>query len=146
MLKEVGASGQISLGKRFAGQLFDVQFLETGAVQMMPVRVVPVSLEMPNTAGKSKSTKHTIHASAQEKWQTGNAPAIEAFNQRVELLGSPAQRLHAWREEEANHASASGAAFHQQFGAWVNEMNQMVEQHGVWSDGLMEAEQPHGAV
>ena len=26
MLKEVGASGQISLGKRFAGQVFEVTF------------------------------------------------------------------------------------------------------------------------
>ncbi len=90
MLKEVGASGQISLGKRFAGQLFDVQFLETGAVQMMPVRVVPAI-----------------------------APLSKA--------------------QQPNAVPSSGIVFHQQFSAWVNEMNQMVEQHGVWSDGLMEA-------
>ena len=30
MLKEVGASGQISLGKRFAGQLFEVTFHDDG--------------------------------------------------------------------------------------------------------------------
>ncbi|TAG27548.1 MAG: hypothetical protein EAZ37_05165 [Burkholderiales bacterium] len=97
MLKEVGTSGQISLGKKFAGQLFDVQFLDTGAVQMLPVRVVPAM----------------------------------------------ASASHA---QQANPAPSSGIVFHQQFSAWVNEMNQMVEQHGVWSDGLMEAEQPHGAV
>ena len=146
MLKEVGASGQISLGKRFAGQLFDVQFLDTGAVQMLPVRVVPASLDMPTTNVKSSPTKQRIDAAAQEQWQTDNAQAIEAFNHRVALVGSPAKRLNAWRDGQTRPDLASSAAFHQQFGAWVNEMNQMVEQHGVWSDGLLEAEQPHGTV
>ena len=41
MLKEVGASGQISLGKRFAGQLFDVVFHADGRVEMLPMRAVP---------------------------------------------------------------------------------------------------------
>ena len=45
MLKEVGASGQISLGKKYAGQLFDMQVLEDGRVQLMPVKVVPVAQE-----------------------------------------------------------------------------------------------------
>ena len=40
MLKEVGASGQISLGKRFAGQLFDVVFHADGRVEMLPTRAV----------------------------------------------------------------------------------------------------------
>jgi hypothetical protein len=38
--KEVGASGQISLGKRLAGQLFDVVFHADGRVEMLPVRAV----------------------------------------------------------------------------------------------------------
>jgi hypothetical protein len=33
MLKEVGASGQISLGKKYAGQLFDMQIAADGQVQ-----------------------------------------------------------------------------------------------------------------
>jgi hypothetical protein len=41
MLKEVGASGQISLGKKFAGQLFDVVFYPDGRVEMVPMKVVP---------------------------------------------------------------------------------------------------------
>ena len=36
MLKEVGASGQISLGKKYAGQLFDLQTLEDGSIVMRP--------------------------------------------------------------------------------------------------------------
>ncbi len=41
MLKEVGASGQISLGKKFAGQLFDMVFYPDGRVELVPVKVVP---------------------------------------------------------------------------------------------------------
>jgi hypothetical protein len=32
MLKEVGASGQISLGKKYAGQLYDVQTAPDGTI------------------------------------------------------------------------------------------------------------------
>ena len=35
MLKEVGASGQISLGKKYAGQLFDVVFYPDGRVELV---------------------------------------------------------------------------------------------------------------
>ena len=41
MLKEVGASGQISLGKKYAGQLFEVQTAPDGTITLMPVKVVP---------------------------------------------------------------------------------------------------------
>ena len=41
MLKEVGASGQISLGKKYAGQLFDVVFAPDGRVELVPMKAVP---------------------------------------------------------------------------------------------------------
>ena len=145
MLKEVGSSGQISLGKKFAGQLFDVQYLETGAVHMLPVRVVPDVVPLGSDRRLTRFSQ-PLHTSTREQWEQDNAPAIAALNLRTEQMGSPAQRLHAWRDGQTNSTLTSSAAFHQQFGAWVHEMNQMVEQHGVWSDGLMEAEQPHGTV
>jgi hypothetical protein len=43
MLKEVGASGQISLGKKYAGQLFDLSVLADGSIVMQPVKVVPIA-------------------------------------------------------------------------------------------------------
>lgn len=43
MLKEVGASGQISLGKKYAGQLFDLTVQADGCIVMQPVKVVPVA-------------------------------------------------------------------------------------------------------
>lgn len=43
MLKQVGASGQISLGKKYVGQLFDLQTLQDGSIVLQPVQVVPVA-------------------------------------------------------------------------------------------------------
>lgn len=40
MLKEVGASGQISLGKKYAGKLFDVILHPCDRFELIPVRVV----------------------------------------------------------------------------------------------------------
>ncbi len=45
MLKEVGASGQISLGKKYAGQLFDVVFYPDGRVELVPMKAVPTVSE-----------------------------------------------------------------------------------------------------
>ncbi len=61
------------------------------------------------------------------------------------------QQYHALRNQGANHQTAMSApapspaqAFSTQNRAWVDEINSLVDQHGVWSDGLMEA--PDGAV
>ena len=43
MLKEVGASGQISLGKKYAGQLFELTVQADGCIVLQPVKVVPVA-------------------------------------------------------------------------------------------------------
>ena len=40
MLTEVGASGQISLGKKFAGRLFEVILHPGDRFELIPVRVV----------------------------------------------------------------------------------------------------------
>ena len=45
MLKEVGASGQISLGKKYAGQLFDMVFYPDGRVELVPMKAVPTVSE-----------------------------------------------------------------------------------------------------
>lgn len=111
MLKEVGASGQISLGKKFAGQLFDVQFLDTGVVQMLPVRVVPATSEPEQSSARKPShSPQTVSPIRQNQWERENASAIAAFNQRMDQMGSPAQRLHAWRESQKTQALAHAQA------------------------------------
>ena len=68
MLKEVGASGQISLGKKFAGQLFDVVFYPDGRVELVPMKAVPVVLgepRAPNGPGTSFATQsHSVQEEA----------------------------------------------------------------------------------
>jgi hypothetical protein len=66
MLKEVGASGQISLGKKFAGRLFDVVFYPDGRVEMVPVKVVPTvqSAGSRSPPAAAMSPLHTVQEEA----------------------------------------------------------------------------------
>jgi len=41
MLKMVGTSGQLSLGKKYAGQYFEVEQQPGGAVLLRPMKIVP---------------------------------------------------------------------------------------------------------
>ena len=123
MLKEVGASGQISLGKKYAGQLFDMQVLDDGKVQLSPVKVVPVVNEelaaystgdgwlTPERLARRKAaaarTPEQLDA-ARTRWEEENKEAIEAMNQRMAKIGSMGRRLHEWRKEKA--AREPGAA------------------------------------
>ncbi len=42
-LKSVGASGQISIGKKYAGRFFELNTQSDGAIILRPMRVVPES-------------------------------------------------------------------------------------------------------
>ena len=63
MLKEVGASGQISLGNKYAGQLFDVVFYPDGRVEMVPMKVVP-TVQPPLDSPPSESPSHSVQQEA----------------------------------------------------------------------------------
>ena len=43
MLKAVGTSGQISLGKKYAGQYFEMAEQADGSIVMIPMKVIPAS-------------------------------------------------------------------------------------------------------
>jgi hypothetical protein len=66
MLKEVGASGQISLGKKYAGQLFDVVFYPDGRVEMVPMKAVPTVGDAANFQypAAAPSPQHTVQETA----------------------------------------------------------------------------------
>ena len=97
MLKEVGSSGQISLGKKFAGQLFQVLAHPDGRFELIPVKVVP-----------SKSSAHAVGDTANalwlppggytqsNQWASDNRAALEAYAQRVAEQGTAAEQLHAY--------------------------------------------------
>jgi hypothetical protein len=99
MLKEVGASGQISLGKKFAGQLFDVSFLETGEVQLKPVRVV--------SAMPAVGTKPASLQAEDAQWLEANAQRIAAYNAWAETRPTFSDSVRQWRESLEVESSAS---------------------------------------
>jgi hypothetical protein len=116
MLKEVGASGQISLGKKYAGQLFDMQIAEDGRVQLTPVKVVPTVQEARAAYGpgdgwltperlarRKAAAERTLEQvdAARTQWEEENKEAIEAMNQRMAKIGSMGSRLHEWRNDKA---------------------------------------------
>ncbi len=41
MLKMVGTSGQLSLGKQYAGRYFEVEIQPDGGILLKPMRVIP---------------------------------------------------------------------------------------------------------
>jgi hypothetical protein len=41
MLKMVGTSGQLSLGKQYAGRYFEVEIQPDGGILLIPMRVIP---------------------------------------------------------------------------------------------------------
>ena len=97
MLKEVGSSGQISLGKKFAGQLFEVLAHADGRFELIPMKVVP-----------QRSAAHLADTEADplwlppggytqsNHWASDNRAALEAYAQRVAEQGTAAEQLHAY--------------------------------------------------
>ena len=131
MLKEVGASGQISLGKKYAGQLFEVQTAPDGTITLMPVKVVPAptAQEEParyaatSTSGDGWLTPERLARraaaaarspaemeAARTQWEEENKEAIEAMNQRMAKIGSMARRIHEWRKAKGQQAVATDGA------------------------------------
>ena len=132
MLKEVGASGQISLGKKYAGQLFEVQTAPDGTITLMPVKVVPAPLtaqEEParyaatSTSGDGWLTPERLARraaaaarspaemeAARTQWEEENKEAIEAMNQRMAKIGSMGRRIHEWRKAKGQQAVATDGA------------------------------------
>ena len=111
MLKEVGASGQISLGKKYAGQLFDMQIAADGAVTLTPVKVVPVVQPQAmqeelaaynNKAGIKAMNKRVSEngsmARSVNEWTNENVQRIEQYNVWAEQRQPYSQRVRQWRE------------------------------------------------
>ena len=135
MLKEVGASGQISLGKKYAGQLFEVQTAPDGTITLQPVKVVPAPLtvqEEParyaatSTSGDGWLTPERLARraaaaarspaemeAARNQWEEENKETIEAMNQRMANIGSMARRIHEWSSQHATEID--------QYNAWAEQ-------------------------
>ena len=81
MLKMVGSSGQISLGKKYAGKYFEVAEREDGSIVMVPMRVVP----------ESEAWLHSADMQAQlrraDEWYQTHPPAETNLDTLAQKLG-----------------------------------------------------------
>jgi hypothetical protein len=105
MLKEVGASGQISLGKKFAGRLFDVVIHEDDRFELLPMKVVP--------QGRSAPSQQIQPVSASDgwvppggytqcsQWALDNRNALSAYAQQIEEEGTAAEQLEKYLAQSA---------------------------------------------
>ncbi len=99
MLKEVGASGQISLGKRFAGQLFEMVVHPDERVELIPLKVV-AAVASAKTPGASAPAAEPwlppggyARASA---WALENRKALEHYASQIETHGTAAEELQQY--------------------------------------------------
>lgn len=100
MLKEVGASGQISLGKKYAGQLFQVETLADGSIVMRPVKVVPATpsvQEEPARHGTKPAP--TAPTAPTTQWAEQHAEEIAQYNAWATEREPYSQRVRRWRSE-----------------------------------------------
>jgi len=136
MLKEVGASGQISLGKKYAGQLFDVVFYPDGRVELVPMKAVPAIQDTTAAAAPARVQEEpgayrvgdgwltperlAARKAAQERspqeterlarqWASENQGVIDSMNQHYEAVGSMGRRMYEWRKKQAALADAATA-------------------------------------
>lgn len=47
---------------------------------------------------------------ARNQWEAENKDAIEAMNQRIAKIGSPARRIHEWRKAKATREQNATSA------------------------------------
>ena len=127
MLKEVGASGQISLGKKYAGQLFDVVFAPDGRVELVPMKAVPtvrdsqLATELSTGAPAAHRVQEELtayrvgdgwltgsrperqrnarqHPESTAQWAEKHAAEIDEYNAWASQREPYAQRVRRWRE------------------------------------------------
>jgi len=100
MLKEVGASGQISLGKKYAGQLFEVSLQPDASIVLRPVQVVPmVPSEQESQVSYGKQRKPA--ADAIREWSDAHRDEIAQYNEWSAQREPYSHRVQRWREESA---------------------------------------------
>ncbi|MDW5443213.1 hypothetical protein [Polaromonas sp. SM01] len=97
MLKEVGASGQISLGKKFAGRLFDVIVHPDERFELIPMKAVPAS-RAPESRPVAVADGWLPPGGYGQctQWALDNRVALEAYAQRIAEDGTAAEQLQRY--------------------------------------------------
>lgn len=106
MLKEVGASGQISLGKKYAGKLFDVIIHPGDRFELIPVRVVATaSPQGPEIVQAPDGWVPPGGYDGCTKWALDNRDALEHYARQIEDKGTAAEQLQRYLAEHPEMVS-----------------------------------------
>ncbi|MCA0325330.1 MAG: type II toxin-antitoxin system CcdA family antitoxin [Proteobacteria bacterium] len=103
MLKEVGASGQIALGKRFAGRLFEMVVHPDERVELIPMALVPAGASAttaPAPAAAWRPPGGYAHSTA---WAEENREALERYAAGIEHEGTAAEQLQQFLTDGEQH-------------------------------------------
>lgn len=100
MLKEVGASGQISLGKKYAGKLYDVICHPGDRFELIPVRVVATAHPAPpQIVPAPDGWVPPGGYDGCTKWALDNRDALENYARQIEESGTAAEQLQRFLAE-----------------------------------------------
>lgn len=99
MLKEVGASGQISLGKEYAGRRFEVIVHPGDRFELIPVAVQAVAPSPPETVAAPDGWLPPGAYDACTQWALDNRVALERYAREVEEAGTAAEQLQRFLAE-----------------------------------------------
>jgi hypothetical protein len=100
MLKEVGASGQISLGKKYAGKLFDVILHPGDRFELIPVRVVATAHpQAPQIVQAPDGWVPPGGYDGCTQWALDNRDALEHYARQIEEAGTAAEQLQRFLAE-----------------------------------------------
>ena len=100
MLKEVGSSGQISLGKKYAGQLFDLEVRPDGCIVMHPVKIVSAATVVNDPLPDAPPTPLASGAGTRA-WAVAHAADIDQYNAWASQREPYSQRVRRWRADGA---------------------------------------------
>lgn len=102
MLKEVGASGQISLGKKYAGQLYEVVIHEDGRFELLPMKVVPQSRPSPTQPVSAPGGWVPPGGYTQcTQWALDNREALTAYAAQIKEEGTAAEQLESYLSQQS---------------------------------------------
>lgn len=100
MLTEVSASGQISLGVKYAGKLFDVVLRPDGSFELIPV---PAEASAPPQAPQIVETPDGWVPpggyDGSTQWALDNRDALEHYARQIEEAGTAAEQLQRFLAE-----------------------------------------------
>ena len=124
MLKEVGTSGQIPVGKKYADQLFNLVFCPDGGLEMMSIKVVPfvneaTSFQYPAQAQYPaqwvqdtalfylERTPEQFNLARDKREKEDNKRSTIADYRKIKRVGSMGWRLHRWRKKQVQPTHAA---------------------------------------